>query len=200
MEPAVSVTSCRALAVLALATGLSSCVPASPYTDAAETAVFDLCPALRDGRISGHHPAALTRHGYRRRVELEEDEGDAEDGAPFIFIRGTGAEEIVIHYWGYPDRCEVSFSVEQGADALAHVRERLARESRRYRPVPSARWTSRDGWRRSWLVSGPVPMCLDLGGGYFDGQPTGYGVSYEPYPVLHPGMANSSCDPYRGPV
>ena len=86
----MSAAPCRVLA-FALAAALPAPAFASLYTDAVETAVFRLCPALRSGRISGEHPTELTRLGYRRTPEVEEDWTDAEDGAPYIFVRGNGA-------------------------------------------------------------------------------------------------------------
>src|SRR5688500_12261901 len=134
----MSAAPCRVLAFAALAAALPSPALASLYTDAVETAVFRLCPDLRSGRISGEHPTELTRLGYRRTPEVEEDWTDAEDGAPFIFTRGREADAVTVAYWPYPQLCNVIFGGERAAAALAQVKARIARAPRVYRRVPAA--------------------------------------------------------------
>jgi len=126
----MSAAPCRVLAFAALAAALPSPALTSPYTDTVATAVFRLCPGLRSGRISAEHPTELTRLGYRRTPEIEEDWADAEDGAPFIFTRGREADAVTVAYWPYPQLCNVIFGGERAAAALAQVKARIARAPR----------------------------------------------------------------------
>jgi hypothetical protein len=168
---------------------------ASPHSDAVETAVFDLCPRLRAGTILGRHPTALTRLGYRRVREEEEDETDAEDGAPFIFRLGRGADAITLRYWAFPELCSVVFGGDAAASAAAQLRTRIAREPLLYQRVAEAERTSEAGRNEAWRVARPTPACLTMGPVLWPEPARRYAVSLEPFVSLHPGMAISACDP-----
>lgn len=184
------------LAVAACAAALPSPASASPYTDQIEAAVFSLCPGLRDGRISPDNPDQLNRLGYFRTPEIEEDQADAEDGVPFLFTRGRGAEAVTIGYWPVPELCSVTFGGRQSAAAVTRVKARMADQPRLYQPANEARWELDGARHEAWRVVRPSAMCLaiDTPTG---GEETDYVISIEPLPVLHPGMALSSCDPAR---
>jgi len=167
---------------------------ASPYTDNIETAVFSLCPALRSGQIIADNPTELNRLGYFRTPELEEDQADAEDGVPYLFTRGRGAEAVTIGYWPVPEACSVTFNGRQAAAAVTRVKARLAGQPRLYRPAAEARWEMSGTRHEAWRVAGRSTTCLSID------TPVGseaaeYVVSIEPLPVLHPGVILSSCDP-----
>lgn len=186
-----------------LVVALAACVAplpapafASPYTDSIETAVFSLCPALRSERISPDNPTELTRLGYFRRPELEEDQADAEDGVPYLFTRGRGAEAVTIGYWPVPDLCSVSFNGRQAAAATARIKARMAAQPRLYRPVAEARWELSNTRHEAWRVAGRSTTCLAVDTPV-GGEGTEYVVTIEPLPVLHPGVILSSCDPAR---
>ena len=185
----------RAIAVAACAAALPAPAFASPFIDGVETAVFTLCPRLDARLISPERPLELTRLGYRRLAEMEEDWTDAEDGAPFIFRRGRGAQEVTLAYWPYPRLCSVTFGGDEAAAAAARVRARLAREPRRYRREPAGDRASQDGRRETWRVVRRAPLCLAIETPARAEEPMSYGVSYEPLPPLHPGLAISSCAP-----
>ena len=180
------------LALAACATVLPAPAASSPYTDSIETAVFNLCPALRSGRISPDNPNELTRLGYFRTPELEEDQADAEDGMPYLFTRGRGTGAVTIDYWPYPQYCSISFGGRQAAAAVARVKARMAREPRVYRRAAEADWEL-DGVRHeAWQVVRRSNMCLaiETPGGT---NPNLYSISYEPLPVIHPGVVRSAC-------
>ncbi|HYD37577.1 MAG TPA: hypothetical protein VEA60_08185 [Allosphingosinicella sp.] len=161
--------------------------------------MFDICPALHDGRISAERPGALTRRGYRRTPEVEEDWADAEDGAPFVFARGQGDETVTIAFWPYPRLCSVGFGGDDAASAVARVKTRIARERRLYRRVPEAAWTMEGIRHEAWRVERRVPMCLAIDTPDGEDAPLRYEVSYEPLPPLHPGMVRSACAPAAAP-
>ena len=189
----------RAVAVAALAAALPSPALASPYTDAVETAVFTLCPRLQSGQISPRRPTALTRLGYRRTPEIEEDWTDAEDGAPFIFTRGSGADAVTVAYWPYPQLCNVIFGGDRATAAMAQVKARIARAPRVYRRVPAAEWSSEAGRHEAWRVVRRPPMCLAIDTPAAEGELMSYEVSFEPLPPLQPALAISACAPARAP-
>lgn len=196
VESAVPALPRLSLVALALsATATPAPLLASPHSDAVETAVFDLCPRLRAGRILGRHPTALTRLGYRRVREEEDDETDAEDGAPFIFRLGRGADAITLKYWGFPELCSVTFGGDDADSAAAQLRARIAREPALYTRIPEAEWTSEAGRNEAWRVTRPATACLTMGPVLWPEPAQRYAVSLEPLPVLHPGMAISSCNP-----
>ena len=184
---------CRILACAALAIAQPAPAFASPYTDTVETAVFNLCPALSGGQISPDRPAALTRHGYRRRPGVEEDWSDAEDGAPFVFTRGRGAEAVTLGYWPGPQICSVAFGGRQASAAAARVRARLARAPLAYRRMAASHALWEDGRREAWLVAGRVPMCLSIDTPGREPEPGSYEIMSEPFPPLHPAMDISAC-------
>lgn len=192
------VATLNAIAFGSLATALPTPALASTYADAVETAVFSLCPDLRSGRISPEQLGELTRLGYRRTPEVEEDWADVEDGAPFIFVRGSETDAIKLAYWPYPQLCSVIFDGDQGAAALAQVRARISREPRAYRYVEEASWASQTGRHDAWRVARRRPMCLAIDTPARGGD-TGYEVTYEPLPPRHPGLALSSCAPAHAP-
>jgi len=185
------------LSLVALALAASAApapAVASPFTDAVETAVFDLCPRLRAGTIQGRHPTALTRLGYRRVREEEDDLTDAEDGAPFLFRRGRGAAAITLAYWGFPELCDVTFGSDEAEAAAAQLRARIAREPQLYSRIPEAEWTSEAGRNEAWRIARPAPGCLTMGPVLWAEPARRYSVSQEPLPVLHPGLAVSACE------
>ena len=184
---------CRILACVALAAALPAPALASPYTDTVETAVFSLCPALHGGQISPDRPAALTRLGYRRRAEVEEDWSDAEDGAPFVFTRGRGAEAVTIGYWPGPQICSVDFRGRQAPAAAAQVRARLARAPLVYRRTAASHALWEDGRREAWRVAGRVPLCLSIDTPGREPDPGSYEIMAEPFPPLHPAVDISAC-------
>ena len=189
---------CRILACFVLALALPAPAFASPYADTVETAVFNLCPALHGGQISPDRPAALTRLGYRRRPELEEDWADAEDGAPFVFARGRGGAAVTIGYWPDPQICSVDFRGRQAPAAAARVQARLARAPSVYRRVAASHALWEDGRRLSWRVAGRVPLCLSIDTPGREPEQGSYEIVSEPFPPLHPAVDISACAPEGG--
>jgi len=196
----MSAAPCRVLAFAALAAALPSPALASPYSDAVETAVFELCPGLRNGQISPERPTSLTRAGFRRTPEVEEDEADAEDGVPFLFARGAGAEAVTVGYWPVIDSCSVRFSGEQSAAAVAQVKARLAREARRFRRYAAGDRSWDFGRRETWRVVRGARSCLSIETPGRQGDPLSYNVSYEPLIPLQPQMFIASCAPAQSGV
>jgi hypothetical protein len=188
----------RLLLVLAACAAAPPPAFGSPYTDSIETAVLSLCPMLRSGRISPDNPDELTRLGYFRTPELEEDQADAEDGVPFLFTRGRGAEAVTIGYWPYPQYCSVSFGGHQAAAAVARIKARMEREPRIFRRAAEADWEL-DGVRHeAWQVVRRSDMCLAIETPAGT-DPDRYSITYEPLPVLHPGVVRSACAPSTSP-
>jgi hypothetical protein len=198
VEPAMSAAPRLVLVAAACAASLPSPALASPFTESVETAVFSLCPGLRSDRISPDNPSELTRFGYFRTPEMEDDWSDVEDGAPYIFTRGRGAEAVTIAYWPFPELCSVGFGGRQAAAAAARVKARLVRESRLYRREPAGDRASDGGRRETWRVLRRNPLCLAIDTPARQGEPMSYEVSYEPLPPLHPGFAISACAPESG--
>ncbi len=189
----------RSIAIAALSGALTVPSPASasPFTDAVETAVFSLCPGLRSGEISPERPRALTHLGYRRTPEVEEDWADAEDGAPFIFVRAVDGTTVA--YWPYPQACNVIFRGDQADAALAQVKARISRQPRVYRRVPEAEWSSEQGRHEAWRLGRRGSICLTTVSPSRGGEPMSHEVSFEPFPPLHPGLVLSGCTPARAP-
>lgn len=161
--------------------------------------MFRLCPALRGGSISPERPAGLTRLGYRRTPEAEEDLADAEDGVPFIFARGSEGDSIRLAYWPYPELCSVTFGGDQAAAAVARVKARILRQPRVYRRVAAAAWSSDAGRHEAWRVVRRVPSCLSIDSPAAGEDPGNYDVSFEPLHPVQPAIAISACAPARAP-
>lgn len=189
----------RAIVLALLSAAQATPVLASPQSDDVETAVFDICPRLQAGRLSAERPTELTRLGYRRTPELEEDRADAEDGVPFIFVRGRETHAITIAYWPYPQLCVVRFGGNQSEAALVQIRARIAREPRVYRRVAAAEWLSEAGRHEAWRVVRRRALCLAIDSPAADREPMSHEVSYEPLPPLQPALAVSACAPQRAP-
>ena len=196
----MSAAPCRVLAFAALAAALPAPALASLYTDAVETAVFGLCPALRSGRISGEPPTELTRLGYRRTPEVEEDWTDAEDGAPYIFVRGNGAGVVRLAYWSFPELCSVQLEGSEGAAAVARVKARMAREPRVYRRATPNDSPLDDVGVEAWRVFQRRAMCLAIISPERNDRREGFEILLQPFPPLHPGMSNTLCAPAPPPV
>ena len=186
---------CRVAAFALLAVAFPSPALATPYIDAVETAVFDLCPGLRSGRVSAERPRALTRAGYRRTPELEEDQADAEDGVPYLFVRAGNAEVIRLALWPHPQICIVTFAGREAEAAAARVRARLARSPRRYLRVPAADWVRESARHEAWQVIGPPSLCLSVDSPGGLEEPPSFDIWYQPDPPLQPAISLSMCDP-----
>ena len=189
----------RAIVLAVLSAALPATALASPLSDAVETAVFDLCPRLQAGRLSAERPTELTRLGYRRTPELEEDRADVEDGVPFLFVRGRETDAVTLAYWPYRQLCVVRFGGNQGNAALAQIRARIAREPRVYRRVADAEWLSDAGRHEAWRVVRRRALCLAIDSPAADREPMSHEVSYEPLPPLQPALAVSACAPQHAP-
>lgn len=103
---------------------------ASPYREAVMAAAFDLCPAIRTGRISGDNAAELAGRGFMRAPAAEAQLAslDSERGAPLVFFAGAEQAPVIIFAWPQARYCTVTFKGAEAEASMAAARRRMEQD------------------------------------------------------------------------